>query len=78
MKKQSEHTAKDSAGIKFQREFEILADDADDAKIRAKQLLSNEGHDEKLLHRATWTVSRLDRPRKHLASSGLHANRKKN
>jgi hypothetical protein len=48
----------------LEREFEVLADDSDDAKVRAKQLLANEGYDEKLLHRATWTVSRLDRPRK--------------
>jgi hypothetical protein len=46
------------------RELAILADDVDDAKVRAKQLLANEGYDEKLLHRATWTVTRLDRPRK--------------
>ncbi len=55
----------DSIQRSLEREFEVLADDADDAKVRAKQLLSNEGYDEKLLHRATWTVSRLDRPRKH-------------
>ena len=56
--------ASDSIRMGLVRDFEILADDADDAKVRAKQLLANEGYDEKLLHRAIWTVSRLDRPRK--------------
>lgn len=50
-------TASDSIQMGLDREFEVLADDADDAKVRAKQLLANEGYDEKLLHRATWTVS---------------------
>jgi hypothetical protein len=58
-------TASDSIRMGLEREFEILADDADDAKVKAKQLLANEGYDEKLLHRATWTVSRLDRHLKH-------------
>ena len=57
-------TSSDSIQRGLEREFEILANDADDAKVRAKQLLANEGYDEKLLHRAAWTVSRLDRPRK--------------
>ena len=57
-------TSSDSILRGLEREFEVLADDDDDAKVRAKQLLVNEGYDEKLLHRATWTVSRLDRPRK--------------
>ena len=54
----------DSIQRVLEREFEILANDADDAKVTAKQLLANEGYGEKLLHRVTWTVSRLDRPRK--------------
>ncbi len=49
---------------KLQREFSLLADDADDAKVKAKQILAIEGYDEKLLHHATWTVSRLIHPRK--------------
>ena len=46
-----------------ERIFELLADDADDAKVRAKQLLKDDGYDEKSLQRVSWTVSRLDRPR---------------
>ncbi len=57
--------ARNSIGTTLEREFELFADDADDAKVRAKQLLKNEGYDEKLLHRAIWTVSRLDHPRKN-------------
>jgi hypothetical protein len=57
-------TSSDSIQMGLEREFEELADDADDAKVRAKRQLANEGYDEKLLHRAIWTVSRLDRPRK--------------
>jgi hypothetical protein len=58
-------TSSDSIQMGLEREFEVLADDTDDAKVRVKQLLANEGYDEKLLHRAIWTVSRLDRPRKN-------------
>ena len=47
----------------LERKFEIFADDVDDSKVRAKQLLKGEGYDEKSLQHATWTVSRLDRPR---------------
>ena len=47
--------------IGLHRELEVLANDPDDAKIRAKHLLADEGYDEKLLHHATWTVTRLDR-----------------
>ena len=57
-------TSSDSIRMGLERDFEVLANDEDDAKVRAKQLLANEGYDEKLLHRATWTVSRLDRQRK--------------
>jgi hypothetical protein len=57
-------TASASIDMGLEREFEILADDADDAKVRVKRLLTGEGYDEKLLHRATWSVSRLDRQRK--------------
>ena len=64
MKKQSKHVTKDSTGLDLRRDFEIFAYDADDAKVRVKQLLSNEGYNAKLLHHATWTVSRLDHPRK--------------
>ena len=55
----------DSMRMGLDREFEIFADDADDAKVRVKQILVNEGYDEKLLHHAIWTVSRLDPARKH-------------
>ncbi|MDG7000411.1 MAG: hypothetical protein JRN15_15045 [Nitrososphaerota archaeon] len=65
MEKQSKHATKGSTGIDLRREFEILAYDVDDAKVRVKQMLSNEGYNAKLLHHATWTVSRLDHPRKH-------------
>ena len=68
MKKESKHeiphTAKDAKGIILQQTFEILADDEDDAKLKAKRLLTKEGYNEKLLHHATWTVSRLDHPPK--------------
>ena len=50
-----------SVYVDFEGEFEILADDSDDAKVRVKQLLADEGYDEKLLHRATWAVTKLDR-----------------
>jgi hypothetical protein len=60
----SRQTSSGSIQMGLERELEILADDVDDAKVRAKQLLANEGYDEKSLHRATWTVSRFDRPRK--------------
>ena len=69
MKKRSEHeiphTAKESNGVNLQRVFEILADDEDDAKLKTKRLLTDEGYSEKLLQHATWTVSRLDHPPKH-------------
>ncbi len=55
---------KNPTDMKLQREFSLLADDADDAKVKAKQILAIEGYDEKLLHHATWTVSRLTHPRK--------------
>ncbi|MHB8568000.1 MAG: hypothetical protein ACYC7D_14390 [Nitrososphaerales archaeon] len=48
----------------LQRVFEILANDDDDAKVRAKHLLAAEGYEEKQLHHATWAFSRLDRQRK--------------
>jgi hypothetical protein len=51
-----------SSGLS-KKQFQILADDPDDAKIRAKKLLESEGYDERSLQQATWTVSRLDRPR---------------
>jgi|GEM_PF-1917175 hypothetical protein len=47
-----------------QRDFEIVADDPDDAKIRVREILKREGSSEKTLEHITWTVSRLDRPRK--------------
>lgn len=47
-----------------ERELEILANDPDIAKVKARQLLKGEGYDDRSLHRATWTVARLDRPRK--------------
>ena len=69
MKKQSEHgiphAAKDSNVINLQREFEILADDAEDAKLKTKRRFTNEGYGEKLLQQAIWTVSRFDHPAKH-------------
>jgi len=69
MKKQSEHeiprAAKDPNEINLQRIVEILADDEDDAKLKTKGLLADEGYSEKLLQHATWTVSRLDHPSKH-------------
>ncbi|MDG7000380.1 MAG: hypothetical protein JRN15_14885 [Nitrososphaerota archaeon] len=68
-------TSSNSIQMGLEREFEVLADDEDDAKVRVKLLLANEGYDDKLLHRAKWTVTRLDHPRRHLDSS---AHRKKN
>jgi hypothetical protein len=53
-------TVIDSTRMGLEREIEIFANNADDAKVRAKALLAKEGYDEKLLHRASWTVSRLD------------------
>ena len=57
---QKEDTDSDALTI---REFDVFADDEDDAKVRAKQSMKDEGHKEKSLQHATWTVSRLDRPR---------------
>ena len=57
-------TVIDSIGRGLEREFEILANDVHDAKMRAKGLLAKEGYDEKLLQDASWTVSRLDYPSK--------------
>lgn len=54
----------DDSGSLSERELEILADDPDVAKVKARQLLKGEGYDDRSLHRATWTVSRLNRPRK--------------
>jgi hypothetical protein len=48
----------------LEREFELLAYEVNDAKVRAKALLAKEGYDEKLLQHATWTVTRLDYPSK--------------
>jgi len=45
------------------REFDVFADDEDDAKVRAKQLMKDVGYKEKSLQHATWTVSRFDRLR---------------
>lgn len=58
-------TSSDSIRMGLDRELEVLADDEDDAKVKAKLILVKEGYDERLLHRATWTVARLDRKRKH-------------
>lgn len=54
----------DASSVPSVRQFRVLADDPDDAKIRAKELLKTEGYEERLLQRVTWTVSRLDRQRK--------------
>jgi len=54
----------DDSAPSVERNFEILADDPDDAKVRVRRLLKREGYSEKSLGRITWTVSRLDRPRK--------------
>jgi hypothetical protein len=51
-----------SSGL-AEKKVRILANDPDDAKIRAKLLLKTEGYDERSLQRVTWTVSRLDRQR---------------
>ena len=76
LQKHSEHNAPNKAEKKkggevvsseargLHREIEILANDPDDAKIRAKHLLADEGYEERVLHRAMWTVLRLDRRRK--------------
>jgi hypothetical protein len=48
----------------LEREFEILANDGDDAKVRAKALMAKKGYDEKLLQHASWTVSRPNYQRK--------------
>lgn len=48
----------------LERDFEILADDPDDAKVRVRELLKCEGYIERSLEHITWTVSKLDRPRK--------------
>ena len=47
-----------------ERDFEILADDPDDAKVRAREILKREGSDERSLEHITWTVSKLDQPPK--------------
>ena len=60
----------DAVSVPSERRFEILADDVDDAKVRAKQLLKVEGYDEKSLQHATWTVSRLDRQREKKKNIG--------
>jgi hypothetical protein len=47
-----------------ERNFEILADDPDDAKVRVRELLKREGYSERSLEHIIWSVSRLDRLRK--------------
>ena len=43
-----------------ERDFKILANDPDDAKVRAREILKREGSSEKTLERITWTVHKLD------------------
>jgi hypothetical protein len=50
-----------TASLLLKGVFEILADDIDDTKVRAKQILADEGYKEKQLHHVTWKASRLDR-----------------
>ena len=57
---QKENTDSEALSV---REFDVFADDEDDAKVRAKHLMKDKGHEEKSLQHVTWTVSRLDRPR---------------
>ena len=68
LKKPSRHpvrrTVTDSIGMGLEREFEVFANNVDDAKVRARALLAKEGYDEKLLQHASWTASRLDYPHK--------------
>ena len=56
-------TVTDSTEMGLEREFEIFANDVNDAKVRAKALLAK-GYDEKLLQHASWTASQLDYQRK--------------
>jgi hypothetical protein len=60
----TERNSKEADVFPLKRDFELLANDSDDAKVRVKQLLTQEGYDEKLLHHAIWTVTRKDRPKK--------------
>jgi hypothetical protein len=53
-------TVSDSIDIGLEREFELLANDIHNAKVKAKAMLTKEGYDEKLLQNATWTVSQLN------------------
>lgn len=47
-----------------ERDFEILADNPDGAKVKVRELLKREGYGEISLEHITWTASRLNRPRK--------------
>ena len=74
LKKQSRYnvrTSSDSIEEDLEREFEILANDVNDAKVRAKTLLVEEGYNEKLLKHAIWTVSRLDYTGKKTGKSSM-------
>jgi hypothetical protein len=51
---------RDSYQSLSERKFEILANDPDDAKLRAREILKGEGFSEKSLEHITWTVSKLD------------------
>jgi hypothetical protein len=57
-------TQRDSYKSLSERDFEILANDPDDAKVRVRKILKREGSSEKSLEHITWTVSRLDQPPK--------------
>ena len=52
-----------------ERDFEILANDPDDAKVKVRKLLKREGYDERSLDHITWTATRLDKPRKRKSVS---------
>jgi hypothetical protein len=51
---------RDSYESLSERNFEILANDPDDAKLRVREILKGEGFSEKSLERITWTVSKFD------------------
>jgi catalase (peroxidase I) len=54
----------DGGSSRAEKDFEILADDPDDAKVKVRKLLEREGYDERSLDHITWTATRLDQPRK--------------